>query len=294
MDPAAPGTPRSTRYNSLLNVAARGERRVPGRDTGTQMKTSIVIPTYNYGQYLAESIESALAQTRSAHEIIVVDDGSTDDSSAIARRYPVTLLQREHTGVVEAMAAGVRASTGDCFIILGADDRLAKNYLEVTVPFLENDPRVGFVYTSLTLFGVIHDFVPAKRYSVARLLATNFVHGSSLVRRRAYDETRGLEGLDLPMYEDWYMVLDLVQAGWTGARTNQTTLYYRQHGNTRNKTAGNLHEQTIAKIMLDHPALYTPDPRWWYWLHRRLFRRHPQIFTALSLLWCRAQQRTDC
>lgn len=268
---------------------------VIGREASKiDVKASIIIPTYNYGRYLAQSIESALGQTRTAHEVIVVDAHSTDDSAEIAGRYPVTLVKSERAQVVEAMAAGVDASSGDCFTILGADDYMAANYLEVTVPLLESRADVGFVYTSLTLFGAIHDYVPARRYSVARLLASNYVHGSSLIRRSAYDSTAGLHALDLAMYEDWYIVLDLVEEGWRGARTNDTTLYYRQHANTRNKTGGEIHQETIRRLMADHPTLYRPNPAIWCWLHEHLFRKQPQLYIALSLLACRLQQGSAC
>jgi glycosyltransferase involved in cell wall biosynthesis len=258
------------------------------------VKASIVIPSYNYGRYLAEAIESALQQTRQPSEVLVVDDGSADDSPAVAERYPVTLLRQEHRGAVHTMASGIAASTGDCFAILNADDRMAPNYLEVSAPLLERNDRVGFVYTSLTLFGTVHDLVPARTFSLARLLASNFVHGSSLIRRRAYDSTPGLAGLDLAVYEDWYLILDLISHGWDGVGTNDTTLYYRQHGMSRNKTGGAEHERAIRRIMFDHAPLYAPTPRLWYWLHRHLFRRYPRAYLALALLTCRALQRRAC
>jgi glycosyltransferase involved in cell wall biosynthesis len=258
------------------------------------VKASIVIPSYNYGRYLAEAIESALHQTRQPSEVLVVDDGSTDDSLAVAQRYPVTLLRQRHHGAVQTMASGIAASTGDCFAILNADDRMPPDYLEVTVPLLERNERVGFVYTSLTLFGTSHELVPARPFSLARLLAANFVHGSSLIRRRAYDCTPGLSGLDLAVYEDWYLVLDLISRGWEGVGTNDTTLYYRQHGMSRNKTGGEEHERAIRRIMVDHASLYAPTPHLWYWLHRNLFRRYPRAYIALALLTCRALRKRAC
>jgi glycosyltransferase involved in cell wall biosynthesis len=226
--------------------------------------------------------------------VLVVDDGSTDDSPAVAERYPVRLLRQEHRGAVHTIASGIAASTGDCFAILNADDRMAPNYLEVTVSLMERNERVGFVYTSLTLFGTIDTLVPARPFSLARLLASNFVHGSSLIRRRAYDCTPGLYGLDLAVYEDWYLVLDLISQGWEGVGTNDTTLCYRQHGMSRNKTGGREHEEAIRRIMLDHAPLYAPTPRLWYWLHRHLFRRYPRAYIALALLTCRALRRRAC
>ena len=258
------------------------------------MLASIIISNYNYGGYLAEAIESALEQSRAAGEIIVVDDGSTDHSVEVARRYPVRLLAREHEGAQRTMAAGIGVSTGDCFVHLSSDDRLAPNYLETTMPFLERDSAVGFVYTAVTRFGTIHDFVPARRFTLARLLATNYVHGSSLIRRAAYEQSSGLAHMDLAVYEDWNLILDIVELGWRAARTNDTTLYYRQHGVSRNTTGGEAHERAIRDIMTAHSSLYRPSPRIWYWLHRNLYRRSPQPYIALALAACALAGREDC
>jgi len=258
------------------------------------VNASVIIASYNYGAYLAEAIESAAAQTVPPHEIIVVDDGSSDDSVSVARRYSVTVIERQHEGAQRAMEAGIQASSGECFMLLGADDRVAGNYLEKALPFLEHDSDVGLVYTSETLFGSVHDFIPARQFSHARLLAANYVHGSAVIRRSAYDGTPGLATAPLAVYEDWYMVLDIVSNGWTAARTNDTTLYYRQHGMSRNKTGGAEHEASIRAVITGHPQLYRPSAKMWYWLHRHLYRHQPQAYTALALLACKAQGRADC
>jgi len=85
---------------------------------------SIVIPCFNHARYLAEAIESALTQTHADVEVVVVDDGSTDDSAAVASRYPITLVRQANQGLASARNAGLKTSRGDILIFLDADDRL--------------------------------------------------------------------------------------------------------------------------------------------------------------------------
>src|SRR6185503_10394131 len=86
---------------------------------------SIIIPCYNQGRYLGDAIESVLRQSYRRLEIIVVDDGSTDDSSQVARKYSdVKLRRQENRGFSRARNAGLEASRGDYLVFLDADDRL--------------------------------------------------------------------------------------------------------------------------------------------------------------------------
>jgi glycosyltransferase involved in cell wall biosynthesis len=96
------------------------------------MKISVVIPCYNSAPWVSGAVESALAQTRPAEEIIVVDDGSTDDPAAVLSRFGdrVRLVRRANGGLSAARNTGVSVATGDHFLFLDADDRLFPDALE--------------------------------------------------------------------------------------------------------------------------------------------------------------------
>src|SRR5215207_9425704 len=91
---------------------------------------SVVIPCYNHAAYLDDTIRSALNQTYSPIEIIVVDDGSTDESAAVAGRYPVRLLRQSNAGVATALNAGIRVSKGGFLSTLGSDDIMDTEYIQ--------------------------------------------------------------------------------------------------------------------------------------------------------------------
>jgi glycosyltransferase involved in cell wall biosynthesis len=91
---------------------------------------SVVIPTYNRERFLPDAIKSALAQTYTNTEVIVVDDGSTDGTRAICRDYSVRYILKENGGPASALNAGIRAMTGDWFKWLSSDDVLLPDALE--------------------------------------------------------------------------------------------------------------------------------------------------------------------
>lgn len=113
-------------------------------------KVSVIIPTYNYGQYIDKSIDSVLSQTYRDFEIIVVDDGSTDNTKTIIEtkyRDKVKYIYQENSGAPAARNQGLREAKGDFIVFLDADDWFAPENLEYKVNILENNVDVGWVYS---------------------------------------------------------------------------------------------------------------------------------------------------
>ena len=106
---------------------------------------SIIIPCYNQAQFLADSIESALTQTYGRTELVVVDDGSSDNTAELAARYPVRYIRQPNRGVAEARNCGFNASAGEYVIFLDADDRLTCDSVQAHLHCLAAHPGVGFV-----------------------------------------------------------------------------------------------------------------------------------------------------
>lgn len=121
----------------------------------SDFRASVVIPAYNAGRYLAETLDSVLAQTRAAHEIIVVDDGSTDDTPAVAARFAdrVIYVRQANRGVSAARNTGIERATGDWIAFLDADDLWASRFLECVRPVCLSDPRPALVFTDFRTFG---------------------------------------------------------------------------------------------------------------------------------------------
>ena len=121
-------------------------------------RVAVVVTSYNYRDYVAEAVDSALAQTRAPAQVVVVDDGSTDGSADLLReRYGndprVTLLCSENGGQLAAFQRGVAAVDADVICFLDADDRWEPDYLARIWRGLRQPPDVGFIFTDIALFG---------------------------------------------------------------------------------------------------------------------------------------------
>jgi len=115
-------------------------------------KVSVILPTYNRAALLSTAIESVLGQSFRDLELLVVDDGSADDTGALARRYQdadarVRYLRQENRGVSAAMNAGIRAARGEMIARIDSDDRWLPDLLETEVSILRARPEIGLVYS---------------------------------------------------------------------------------------------------------------------------------------------------
>ncbi len=108
---------------------------------------SVVIPAYNAGKYIARAIDSVLAQSRAADEIIVVDDGSTDNTAEIVAQYRsrVMYIHQDNAGASVARNAGIEAATGQWIAFLDADDEWLPEKLAIQLELLERNPDLMWV-----------------------------------------------------------------------------------------------------------------------------------------------------
>src|SRR5688572_22302626 len=115
---------------------------------------SVVIPTYNYGRFIAVAIESILRQTRPPLEIIVVDDGSTDETASVVESFgdAVKYVRQENAGVCAARNRGAAESRGDVIAFLDSDDSWEPTALERQVPFFDQDENIGLVHCGMREF----------------------------------------------------------------------------------------------------------------------------------------------
>ncbi len=121
------------------------------------MKTTCLINNYNYSQYIIEAVESALGQTVSFDEIIVVDDGSTDDSVALLRQVchnysTVRLIEKANGGQLSCFEAGFAEATGDIIFFLDADDVYRPEYLATALAYYRNN-QCDFLMAGMEKFG---------------------------------------------------------------------------------------------------------------------------------------------
>jgi glycosyltransferase involved in cell wall biosynthesis len=146
------------------------------------MTVAVVIPTFNHAHFLGDAISSVLAQTRPADEIIVVDDGSTDDPAAVVARFPgVRLIRQQNRGLSAARNTGLRSCATSHVVFLDADDRLLPIALEEGLNHAAKRRDCAFVYGDYCV--VLNDepresdrFAPAKRHGDFEVTSRNVTH----------------------------------------------------------------------------------------------------------------------
>ena len=120
----------------------------PAAGTADPLVT-VVIPTYNQASYLREAIDSVLAQTYPAIEVIVVDDGSTDETAAVLRSYGerIRAIHQENHGAAHALNRGIREATGEFVCWLSSDDAFLPDKVALQVDAFAADPGLGLCFT---------------------------------------------------------------------------------------------------------------------------------------------------
>jgi glycosyltransferase involved in cell wall biosynthesis len=171
-----------------------------------ELRVSVIIPAFNAEAYLAEAIDSVLAQTLPPFEVIVVDDGSTDATAAIARRFApaVNCFSQPNGGIGAARNSGVRAAHGNALAFLDADDLWLAAKLSLQVGALLADPALDLVFGHAEQFISPHLAGAQGRPGVGGPMP-GYVAGTLLVRREAFLRVGPFAtGLKVGEFIDWY------------------------------------------------------------------------------------------
>jgi glycosyltransferase involved in cell wall biosynthesis len=182
---------------------------------------SIVIPTYNHGRYLPEAIRSAMAQTYRGVEIVVVDDGSSDNTRELVSRIEderIRYVWQPNRGLSSARNTGLRASRGPFVVFLDADDRLLPHQTEFGLRALISQPGLGLVCGDIRPFGQlgtfrhVHCCSPAPDHYGTLLRSCFIVNvGACMFPRTVLEEMGGFDER-LPSSEDWDLFLRIARS----------------------------------------------------------------------------------
>jgi GT2 family glycosyltransferase/peptidoglycan/xylan/chitin deacetylase (PgdA/CDA1 family) len=236
-------------------------------------RVSLVVANYNYGRYLEECLSSVINQSLLPYEVLLIDDCSTDESREVISQIPPrpnlrVVLNESNLGIVGNFNKAVGLTTGDYVAIIGADNRIRHDFVEKCVDALNSDTTVGIAYTDVAIFGPL-GFKLAQYYHAAkigdsliegypwyhwkvsdptedalrRLAVQNFIHGSSMYRRAAFDSVGGYLKTDGP--EDHNLFCRMIGSGWGCRRVPHPVLEYRQHSPAQANTVLGLQTQNL-------------------------------------------------
>jgi len=261
--------------NGRRNLQAENDRRPQNGRRDLQSENdrrpplvSVVIPTYNHAALAPEAVESALAQTWRNVEVIVVDDGSTDDTQLRLARFGsrISAIRQEHRGPAVARNAGIRASKGELIGFLDSDDLWMPEKAERSVTAFESDPALGVTYTAVR----IRELDTGRKYllpqytmsgNMARdlFLECKGVNTSTLMVRRAALEEVGLFDEELFRAQDWDLMIRLAEK-FPYRHIPEVLTERRLHGGSLSVTHQDLYAEynlrVIRKAVARRPDLY--------------------------------------
>jgi glycosyltransferase involved in cell wall biosynthesis len=212
-------------------------------------KVSAIIPVYNCERYVSAAIESVLAQTYPVHEIIIVDDGSTDGTRAVLESYigRIRYIRQEKRGVAAARNSGIVHASGDFIAFLDADDLWLADKLQLQMDFLRNHPQYGLVYSDMKTFdetGILHESVkiwlnmsPPSGWIFKELFAETLFACDATVFAKACVDRVGYFDESLAVGEDYNMWLRMARHFQIGYLDVPLTKY-RQHASMTSRRIG--------------------------------------------------------
>ena len=261
---AAPGRqwrlPRDTPW-ATFKAATRNRRAMSVEPPlGRNLRNvTVVIPVFNQAQYLRESIDSVIGQTWRDFEIVVVDDGSTDDTPNVIATYGARIrtLRKPNGGGASAVNAGIGMARGEWVAWLSADDVWEPTKLALQMNVAARSPTIALVYSDFLYIDesgrVLRQHRSAgprgRRRSLARLVRDNYINGSTvLVRKKVLDDVGMLDEGDLysPDFDLWFRIATLYELAYVPV----PLVRYRLHAGQSSSHTSEMqqaHDQVVAR-----------------------------------------------
>ncbi|CCK80302.1 glycosyltransferase [Desulfobacula toluolica] len=219
-------------------------------------KVSIIIPTYNYGDFLSASIDSVLKQTYQNMEIIVIDDGSTDNTRQIVDSYKdqIKYIYQENSGLSTARNTGIKHATGEYMLFLDADDLLGVNLIQSQVEYLTNNPEINISVCRNRLFHKTDASDSPKSFGSWRLFKRNLdIHLCHLniapphaffFKSKIIKNSKGFD-TTLTACEDYDLWIRLSIEGHIPYYNPKGMVYYRRHPKSMSSNLKNQYHHDV-------------------------------------------------
>lgn len=257
---------------SIKNLGESYSKLLSGRTLSSDI--TVVMPCYNYADFVGEAIDSLLAQTLRPARIIVINDGSTDDSLKEIMKYKdsVEIIDQENAGVVATKNRGLSMVTTTWTAFFDADDIMQNTYLEDVLAKAQSQ-LAEITYTDMQYFGARNGVHKARKFSMGSLLRSNYIHNSALISTDRLIEIGGYKQEMAGGYEDWELYISLAETGAKFAYLPKANFLYRQRSQSRNVEA----EEKADKLNKTVRALHTPT----YRHYQRSFKSYELILSRL-------------
>lgn len=222
---------------------------------------SIIIPCFNQGAYLDETLNSVFAQTYKNTEVILVDDGSTDaqtvEKIGSLSHQKLKIFRTKNQGVSNARNYAIAASRGNYILPLDGDDKIDPTYVEKAMGIITAQGPFTVVYCEAAVFGDLNMKWMLPPFSLKGILKENMVFCSALFSRKLFIRTGGFNPNMQTGWEDWDFWLSAIENGAKFYRLPEVLFYYRMVQKSRNASLDVQRMKTMyAQLFHNHPRLF--------------------------------------
>lgn len=193
---------------------------------------SVIVPCYNQARYLDEAVQSVLAQTYSNWECMIVNDGSPDDTAAVAQAWckkdpRIKYVEKPNGGLSSARNKGISMAGGEFVLPLDADDKISPEYIEGCLREFKTTPATKVVYGKAVYFGKKTGDWELPTYNYHKLLTRNLIYCTAMYRKSGWEQAGGYDETMTLGLEDWDFWLRLLSEGDVVTRIDSIVFYYR-------------------------------------------------------------------
>lgn len=226
-----------------------------------EVVVSIVIPCYNDAKYIEQSVYSALNQTYPNKEVIVVDDGSNEETKAVLKKLEpkiTKLITQENQGQSTARNVGIREAEGDYILVLDSDDYFEPAFCEKAIAvFLENNNLKIVTCNINRMIGThIVDIFSPYGGDLKNFLINNCAAGSAMFKKKDWVNINGYDQKMNNGFEDWEFYIRLVKDGGIAFVLPETLFNYRIRENSTTVKANKIKYDLLKYIYSKHQELY--------------------------------------
>lgn len=222
---------------------------------------SVIVPCYNHGEFVAEAVDSVLRAQRDDVELLVVDDGSTDERTrreihALQQR-GVRVIRQDNKGLAAARNAGIAATTGKYVLPLDADNRVRPAYFERGLRILEANPQAGVVYGDLEYVGTRAGRQRVGPFEPGQIMQWNYIDACAMYRRAIWEQAGGYDGaMPVQGFEDWDLWLGALERGWEFVYVPEVLFDYRVADGSMHARGRPALAEVANFLARKHAALY--------------------------------------